>query len=84
MIEAAIFSLIFLIIGVILGYLLAKGIDVSLPELKRPQGLSTPLLQRKKRVLEGFTGGVRPVSPRDLREKKEVQSLMEFQKEQDE
>jgi hypothetical protein len=77
MITTSIFSLIFLIIGLILGYLLGVGRNVPLPSIRPPQALTAALTQRKNRIT-GRTGAVKPLSPKDLAERKEVKALMEF------
>lgn len=77
MIETAIFSLIFLLIGLSLGFLLGRATDASLPSIRPPQALTAALTQRKNRIT-GRTGAVKPLSPKDLQERKEVKALLEF------
>jgi len=77
MIETAIFSLIFLLIGLSLGFLLGRATDANLPSIRPPQALTAALTQRKNRIT-GRTGAVKPLSPKDLAERKEVKALMEF------
>jgi hypothetical protein len=80
MLTTAIFSLTFLIIGMALGYLIGKGVNAHLPEVRPPQAISQALARHKEKIT-GYTGRVVPLSPKDLKERKETEALMKFEEE---
>ena len=81
MISIALFSLIFLIIGLVLGYLLGKG-NIPPPSIRVPQTI-TGALARHKEKITGYTGRVRPLPPKELKERKEIEAMLKFEEEQE-